>query len=166
MHWSKSFVPSLHKAMWAWLSCMTTNLVDPRSNNNENCQAEYQWFYWQQLPLLMWSAQALQDKFLVGKGIQLLTTINLIGDWTMGNGEAVCSVQLTHKQCRGFQAQGSRCCLFCTSRNTTTVDEACNRCWSQTATGQQCDRAVQWFCLPKMHYQRPMTQDQVGCARQ
>jgi hypothetical protein len=30
---------------------------------------------------------------------------------------------LTHKQCGGSPAQGSCHCIFCVSRNTTTVDE-------------------------------------------
>ncbi len=33
-------------------------------------------------------------------------TINLIGDWTISNSEAVCPIHLMHKQCRGFLAQG------------------------------------------------------------
>jgi hypothetical protein len=70
---------------------------------------------------LLGGAQLPQDKCLVGEGVKLLTIINIISEWTMGNSEAVCPVHLMHKKCRGFPAQGLHRGLFCTSCDTTTV---------------------------------------------
>ncbi len=69
--------------------------------------------------------------------------------WWLANGHhwPVCPERcLIHKQCGGSLAQGSRHCSSCISRNTTTVDKAHSRCWSQADAGQHCDSTIQWFC--------------------
>jgi hypothetical protein len=104
MHWSNTFMSSSWEAMSTWLHHATINVADCRSNNNENFHAEHEQLHWQQSPSLLGGAQVPQNKCLVGEGVELLMTINLIGDWTMGNSEAVHPVHLTHKQCRGFPA--------------------------------------------------------------
>jgi hypothetical protein len=88
--------------------------------------------------------------------------------WWLGNGQQwpVCpEMYLMHKQCGGSLAQGLRHCLFCVSRNTTTVDKECSGCWSQATIGQHCDSTFQWCCLPQLCYWRPMMQNHVNGAR-
>ncbi len=121
MCWSNTFMLSLWEGMLTWLRHLTTTAVDCRSNINKHCQADHEQLHWQQSPSLLGGTKAPQGKCLVGEGMELLTTINPIGEWIMGNSEAVHHVQLTTRQCGGSPATGLCCCLFCASHNTTTV---------------------------------------------
>ncbi len=38
-------------------------------------------------------------------------------------------------------------------------------CWSQADDGQKWDSTIQWFCLPRLHYWRTMTQDHVDGSK-
>jgi hypothetical protein len=98
MHWSKTLMSSSRQATPTRLHRATNNIVHCRSNNNNycvrtsgTCRSRQQ-----SLPLLA-SAQAPQDKRLVSEGAELLTTINLIGDWPMGNSDQ-CTLKVSDAQ--------------------------------------------------------------------
>ncbi len=85
MRWSKTFMSSLRQATPPRLHRMTNNVVHCRSNNNNHCVCTSGTCRsCQQSQPLLAGAQAPRDECLVSEGVELLTTINLIGEWAIG----------------------------------------------------------------------------------